>query len=289
MRKLALVLLLGLIAASSFAEGIRVMSYNIRLITPKDGGTAAWQYRRVATPAMIYDIRPAVFGVQEAHREQLDFILEQCPRYKEIGVGREDGADGGEHMSIFYNTDSLKLVKWGNYWLSETPDRPSKGWDAACRRTATWALFEVKSSGRKFYFVNTHLDHRGVKARKNGLQLLYDRIREMNGEDYPMVLTGDFNVMPDNSGLADINKLMSPARFTANDADSVGSFNGWGKYGESSAAPTLDGTPSKELLPIDYIYYKGFSACPSFKVARRQYAGVPFISDHYPIWADLEF
>jgi len=279
--------LLFAVCLSSFA-GIRVMSYNIRLVRGSDGPNS-WEFRRAATPAMIYDIRPTVFGVQEAYREQLDFILEQCPRYREVGVGREDGADGGEHMSVFYDADSLKLIRWGNYWLSETPERPSKGWDAACYRTATWVLFEQKSTGRKFYFVNTHLDHVGIEARKNGLQLIYERIGKMNREGYPMVLTGDFNVEPDDTGLANINKLMKPARFTAKDADSVGSFNGWGEYGASSAAPVLGSTPEAALLPIDYIYYSGFADCLTFKVVMRQYAGAKYISDHYPIYSDLVF
>lgn len=275
------------ISACAFAS-IRVMSYNVRMMKGKDGSNS-WEFRKVATPAMIYDIRPEVFGVQEAFREQLDYILEYCPCYKEVGVGRDDGADGGEHMSVFYNTDSLKLIKWGNYWLSETPDRPSAGWDAKYKRTATWTLLEVKSSGQRFYFVNTHLDHRGVAARKNGLKLIFDKIQEMNVEGLPMVLTGDFNVRPDNDGLTELNKLMKPARFTAIDADKCGSFNGWGKYGESTGAPTLDGAPVKELLPIDYIYYYKFSKCLTFKVVTRKYAGAEYISDHYPIYSDLEF
>jgi len=288
MRKLLVSLLFVIVATAVSAAELRVMSYNIRLYVGKDGENS-WEFRKYATPAMIYDIRPTVFGVQEAYRQQLDYIVEKCPGYKEVGLGREDGADKGEHMSVFYDSEILQLITWGNYWLSETPDRPSKGWDAACKRTATWVLFEIKSSGEKFYFVNTHLDHRGKEARKNGLRLIYDKIREMNKENYPMVLTGDFNVQPDNAGLADLNTLMKPARFNAQVADTVGSFNGWGKYGESEGAPTLDDKPSNTLLPIDYIYYAGFSNCLTFRVVRRQYAGVKYISDHYPVYADLVF
>ena len=288
MKRIIVIILAAVASLSAGAEGIRVMSYNIRLGVANDGANS-WTNRRDATPAMIYDVRPLVFGVQEAFRFQLDFILEQCPAYKCVGIGRDDGFDAGEHMSVFFNADSLKLVKWGSYYLSETPQVPSKGWDAACPRTATWCLFEIKTSGRKFYFVNTHLDHKGKEARRQGLKLLYERIGAMNRENYPMVLTGDFNVTPDNPGLEDINKLMKPARFTARDADTKGSFNGWGKYGESSAAPTLDGAPVKALLPIDYIYYSGFGSCTKFRVVTQRYADKPFISDHYPVYADLVF
>jgi len=288
MKKLSLAILFAIISTASFATDIRVMSYNVRLLRTSDGANG-WAFRKNATPAMIYDIRPVVFGVQEAYRDQLDFILEQCPRYKEVGVGREDGADGGEHMSVFFNADSLKLLKWGNYWLSETPDRPSKGWDAVCYRTATWVLFEHKSSGKKFYFVDTHLDHKGFEARKQGLQLIYDRIQLMNKENLPMVLVGDFNIKPDDPGLTDLNNLMQPARFTAKDADTDGSFNGWGRFGESKSAPVLTEKTTGTLLPIDYIYHCGFSECLTFKVVTRKYAGVEYISDHYPIYSDLRF
>lgn len=285
--KYRLLILFLCISSSAFAQ-IRVMSYNIRYGEAKDG-INSWEKRCVSTPAMIYDVRPEVFGVQEALTDQLEYVLKMCPIYKEVGVGREDGADGGEHMSVFYNTDSLKLITWGNYWLSETPDRPSMGWDAKHKRTATWLLLEKKSSGKRFYFVNTHLDHRGREARVKGIRMIYDNIQLMNKENYPMVLTGDFNILPDDECLVDINKLMKSARFNAVNADKSGSFNGWGKYGESKGAPTLDKKPKKALLPIDYIYYSGFKGCSTFRVVTQSYAGVPYISDHYPIFADLEF
>lgn len=288
MKRFFLVVFLCLSAMLNCAAQLRVMSYNIRYGAAKDGNNS-WEIRKNATPAMVYDVRPLVFGVQEAYAFQLEFICRQCPAYKCVGVGREDGFDEGEHMSVFFNTDSLTLVKWGSYYLSETPNVPSKGWDAACKRTATWCLFEYKPTGQKFYFVNTHLDHRGFAARRNGLKLLYDKIQEMNVEKLPMVLTGDFNITPDDPGLKDINALMNSARFAAKDADTCGSFNGWGKNGASSGAPTLEGAKTDDLLPLDYIYYSGFSDCLKFKVVTRQYADKPYISDHYPVYADLVF
>lgn len=288
MKRIATVLLLVLLSAAAWATDIRVMSYNIRLGVADDGDNC-WDKRRIATPAMLDAIRPDVFGVQEAYTFQLDYIYSECPRFAGVGVGRDDGKDDGEHMSVIYNSEVLELVDWGTYWLSETPDVPSFGWDAQCRRTATWTLLKIKATGEHFYFVNTHLDHVGKDARRNGLALVYDRISRMNPENYPMVLTGDFNVRPDDPCLEDVNKLMKPARFTAEDADTCGSFNGWGKYGESGGAPVLDGPKVKALLPIDYIYWMGFSRCLTFKVVRDSFLGVPYISDHYPIYSDLEF
>ncbi|MBO4671755.1 MAG: hypothetical protein J5640_07965 [Bacteroidales bacterium] len=288
MIKKASLFILALLLTLSASASIRVMSYNIRLGVAKDGDNA-WEIRKDATPAMLRDIHPAVFGVQEAYDFQVAYILEQCPEYKAVGVGRDDGVEQGEHMSVFYDTNLIELLEWGTYWLSETPDVPSFGWDAKCRRTATWTLLREIASGQKFYFVNTHLDHRGAVARKEGLALIYNRIQAMNPDGVPMVLTGDFNVLTDDECLADISTLMKSARFNSVDADTIGSFNGFGAYGNSSGAPTIKKKNVKlnELQPIDYIYYSGFDQSLCFKVVTQTYADRKYISDHYPIYSDL--
>jgi len=270
-------------------QNLRVMSYNIRLGVAADSSNH-WDIRKPATPAMLDDIRPDVFGVQEAFDFQINYILEKCPRFKAVGVGREDGISEGEHMSVFYDTTRISLKAWGTYWLSETPDVPSKGWDAACYRTATWTLLSDKKSKKDFYFVNTHLDHIGKVARREGLALIYNRIQKMNPEGLPMVLTGDFNVLPDDEGLRDLNSLMLSARFNSTEADAIGSFNGFGEYGESPSAPVMDGQEReiKSLKPLDYIYFSGFKS-NQFRVVTKSYNNIPYISDHYPVFADLVY
>ena len=253
-------------------DGVTVISYNIRFVTHRDGDNQ-WKYRAVASPAMIKDYAPDVFGVQEAVFEQLEYLDEKLPNYSFVGVGREDGKQKGETMAIFYNVKKVKLLDWGTYWLSETPDVPSKGWDAACKRTATWTLMEMKDSGKKFFYVNTHLDHVGVSAQQKGLDLIVSRIAEMNPDGLPMILTGDFNVEPKNPVLTELNTKMLNAKFTAEKTDSRATFNGWGE----------------RAIVIDYIYYAGFSACPEYETIVRQYKNVPYISDHYPIVAKLIF
>jgi len=242
----AAVILLALLAAGSCSRKaeINVISYNIRLGVAKDS-TNSWDIRKP----------------------------EQCPQYSAVGVGREDGIHEGEHMSVFFDSKRMELLDWGTYWLSETPDVPSLGWDAACKRTATWALLKDRRSGKRFWFVNTHLDHVGVVARREGLALIAGNIAAMNPEGLPMVLTGDFNVTPDDPGLEGIRAQMSDARVAAAKTDAAGSYNGWGR----------------ESKVIDYIWYSGFSGCPSFRVVTESFAGVPFISDHYPVEARLTF
>ena len=254
------------------AETIKVMSYNVRLGVAKDGDNA-WDLRKEATPAMLQDQDPLCFGVQEAYDFQIAYINETCPQYASIGVGRDDSVSKGEHMSIFYKKDLVEVEDWGTYWLSETPDEPSKGWDAACYRTATWALLKIKKTGTHFYYVNTHLDHVGVEARKNGLALIVDRIAAMNPEGWPMVLTGDLNVKADDPCLVDLDKKMKSARIYAEKTTDKTSFNGWGRASQA----------------IDYVYYSGFKKCTEFDVVDQSYAGKPYISDHYPVYAVLEF
>lgn len=253
-------------------DTLSVISFNIRMGEGKDG-TNSWQYRCPATIYMLRDKRPDIFGLQEAFDYQVLFIEENMRDYKSVGVGREDGKHEGEHMSIFYNKKTVSLLKWGTFWLSETPEKPSMGWDAACFRTATWALMKDKRSGHKFYYVNTHLDHVGKEAQKKGLALIVERIGEMNPEHLPMVLTGDFNVEGDDPVLTDLNKIMKNARVSAERTDRLNSYNGWGK---SSSV-------------IDYIYYSGFASCPKFETIQKKYGDFPFISDHYPIKAVLIF
>lgn len=249
---------------------LTVISYNIRQGVADDGDNS-WEHRRPATIEMLKDKHPDIFGVQEAFDFQISYITDNLPEYESIGVGREDGKNSGEHMSIFYNTEVIEMIEWGTFWLSETPEQPSLGWDAACRRTATWALLE--KAGHRFYYVNTHLDHIGKEAQKNGLALIVDRIDDINPEGYPMVLTGDFNVTPDDPVLDDLETMMLSARDKAAETDHLGTFNGWG--GSDSV--------------IDYIWYSGFSSCDRFETVRQQYGGIPYISDHYPVRAVLTF
>ena len=261
-------------SAEKAPKELKVMSYNIRLGVGKDG-TNSWQYRCPATIAMLEAQKPDVFGVQEAYDFQIAFIEEFCKDYKNVGVGREDGKKKGEHMSIFWNKKTVSLLKWGTFWLSETPEKPSKGWDADCIRTATWALMKDKKTGKKFYFVNTHLDHRGAEAQKNGLKLIVDRIGSINPEGYAMVLTGDFNIKPNNPALVDLDNKMQCTRKIAPKTDNENTFNGW--------------SIKKTDMIIDYIYVSGFSECPEYKTVTEKYYERPFVSDHYPVVSRLIF
>lgn len=222
---------------------------------------------------MLKEQMPEIFGLQEALDFQVDYLQENLPGYANVGVGRDDGVAKGERMAIFYNTERVELLDWGTYWLSETPDVPSKGWDAAYPRCATWSKMRLKDSGKEFFYVNTHLDHQGAESQRRGLDMIVKKIAEMNPAGLPMVLTGDFNVEPENPVLDELDSRMRSARASALDSSDKATFNGWG---------------SRAII-IDYIYHSGFAYCPEYKVIDKSYDSVPYISDHYPIVSRLKF
>ena len=251
---------------------LTVMSYNIRLGSADDG-TNSWQFRCPASVLMIEDRIPDVIGVQEALLPQLLFLDENCRSYDYVGVGREDGKKEGEYAAIIYNKKTVSVVKWGTFWLSETPEEPSKGWDAACIRSSTWAVMKSKASGKKFLFINTHFDHMGETARRESAALMISKIGELNPDGLPVVLAGDFNTGYTDPALSPVTDSMKNARKIAAITDSSATYHGWGKASEV----------------IDHIFYTGFRSCTRFETVTKPYAERKFISDHYPVEAVLVF
>jgi endonuclease/exonuclease/phosphatase family metal-dependent hydrolase len=174
------------------AQTFNVATFNIRYDNPRDTGNL-WVARAPVVSSLIRFHDFDIFGVQEALKNQLDDIRTALPHFSRYGVGRNDGKDGGEHSSIFYKKDKFKLLKSGDFWLSQTPDKPGLGWDATCcNRICSWVYLENKASGKKFYFFNVHFDHQGVVARKESAKLIIQKIKEIAGSQ-PVIFTGDLN------------------------------------------------------------------------------------------------
>ena len=262
----------GLPTPARKKKAVRLMSFNIRYWNNNADYENGWAMRRRAIPAMLDDVKPDVFGTQEITHVQIEYLDRKMPRYKHVGLFRE-GGDTGECPSIFYDAEIVSLEDWGGFWLSETPTQCSIGWDARYKRVAVWARLKMKESGKEFVFVNTHLDHKGQEARVKGLDLILDTLATINGKKLPVALVGDLNMLPDDKGMERITRTMKDARTVAVSSDDKYSFNGFGK--------TWTGI-------IDYIWFDGFRKCTDFKVVCKPYLHIPFISDHYPIRADLE-
>ena len=207
-----------------------VGSYNIRLKVSSDSVKGnVWQKRCQVICDQVNFMSPDIFGTQEVLHVQLLDMLQGLDGYDYIGVGRDDGKTGGEYAAIFYKPDRLRLLDQGNFWLSETPDRPGLGWDAACVRVCTWGRFagQTATDDEAFYFFNLHMDHVGVVARREGAKLIVRKIREI-AQGAPVIVTGDFNVDQKDeiysifteSGLLKDSYLASRLRFAEN-----GTFN----------------------------------------------------------------
>ena len=177
---------------------LQVGSYNIRYENKGDSLKGnGWGQRLpiIAQQILFHDLE--IFGTQEGYIGQLEGMKALLPGYEYIGVGRDDGKQAGEHSAIFYKTEVFDLLDHGDFWLSPTPDVPSKGWDAALNRICTWGHFRVKATRQELYYMSLHMDHIGVQARMESAKLVVEKIKEICGGK-PVVLTGDFNVDQNN-------------------------------------------------------------------------------------------
>ena len=272
----SLVMLAAISCQGEKTNTIKVISYNIRVGSGDWDGDNKWDNRKQASLNMINDEKPTLFGLQEATPIQMEYLIENLPQYGHIGVGREDGVASGEHMSIFYLKDEVELLDGGTFWLSETPEEPSMGWDAACKRTCTWTKLKMKSTGKEFVYMNTHLDHVGIEARKQGLALIVERANEIVPEG-TVFLTADFNALTTNPIFDDLKSVMKDAREEAPVTDRRGTYNGWNK--ENVNNPDC---------VIDHIFYRAAEA-HSFRVLCDKNYGAPYISDHYPVVMEATF
>lgn len=173
---------------------IKVASYNLRYDSDDDKKRGdGWETRLPVISNIIKYHDFEIFGTQEGLKHQLDALKATLPGYEYIGVGRDNGVDEGEHSAIFYDTHKFDVIESGDFWLSETPDVPSKGWDAVLPRICSWGHFKEKNTGFEFLFFNLHMDHVGKQARVESAYLVQQKMKEL-GSTLPAILTGDFNV-----------------------------------------------------------------------------------------------
>lgn len=199
MKQILMTIALTVASATLCAQTLNVASYNVRTHTPKDyehgnGWTQRVDYLCDVIRFSDFDI----FGAQEVRYEQLTDMLARLGDYTYVGVARDDGNCKGEFSPIFYKTERLTLLDSGTFWLSPTPDRPSKGWDAKYPRICSWGFFKDKVLHRKFWFFNLHMDHKGIEARRESAKQIVAHIAKTCGKRANVILTGDFNVAQDN-------------------------------------------------------------------------------------------
>lgn len=289
MKKLFLMLLPLLAIACSGNEGkeqttgnqeLKVMSFNIRYDNPGDS-LNNWKFRadRVADAILFYNAD--VVGTQEVLSNQLADLKERISdRYGMVGVGREDGKEQGEYAALWYKKDRFELCDSGNFWLSQTPEvAGSMGWDGACVRIASWAVLRDKESAKELLALNTHLDHVGQVARREGITLILDRVRELRG-DRPVVVTGDFNSTPESDVVAHITGDSIPGHLTNTRTASPLVYGPLWSYHEFGKLPL------EERVLIDYIFVGGPLTVDSYGVLAETNDG-RWLSDHCPVLATM--
>ncbi|HEY9185903.1 MAG TPA: endonuclease/exonuclease/phosphatase family protein [Salegentibacter sp.] len=208
-------------------QELEVMSYNIKFANETDGENS-WSQRKDHITRQIRFYAPGILGVQEALISQLKHFENEMDNYKYIGVGRDDGKEAGEFSAIFYNLWEVDILDEGTFWLSETPEEVSVGWDAAMERVCTYGKFREKVSDKKFWVFNTHFDHIGKEARENSARLIYKKISELNTEGLPVILMGDLNLEPDASGIKFLSEKMNDSKKVADlDFGPEGTFNAY--------------------------------------------------------------
>lgn len=261
---------------------LKVVTTNVRYGAADDGENC-WNNRKDLYAAAIKETKADIIGTQEALNYQKKFLDRKLKGYASVGVAREDGKEDGEYSAIFYRKDRFKAIECGNFWLSETPDVPSLGWDAACIRIASWAFLEEKATGKRFFFVNTHLDHVGAVARREGVKLLCRKAKEIGG-DCPMIITGDFNSGKDSDDIRYVKELglIHAYDIAAEKKLNPSSYHGYTDY--SVIAKMVPANRQPDI--IDYIFISQGS-CSYYEMLPQKRNG-KFISDHCPVMAQIK-
>jgi endonuclease/exonuclease/phosphatase family metal-dependent hydrolase len=260
---------------STNAQKITIGTYNIRYDNPGDTGNR-WVDRAPVVSNLIRFHDFDLFGIQEGLKNQVDDIATALPEYDHYGKGRDDGKDAGEHSTIFYKKDRFKVLKSGDFWLSETPDKPGKGWDATCcNRICSWLHLEDKKTKKQFYAFNVHFDHQGVVARRESSKLIIAKIKEIAGQA-PVLFTGDLNGGRDTewyqslatSGL--LTDVFTKVKFPYANNSSFNSFR----------------TPRGKTV-IDHIFMTKQFTASKWGILTDSYYG-KYPSDHFPVLAVVE-
>lgn len=252
---------------------ISVMSFNVRISSASDAGDRNWEVRKAGVFEMLKSIHPIVWGAQEAEPNQTKDIMAALPEYGAIGVDLHSVHDEVECDAIFYDKDSVQVLNSGTFFLTSTPDTPSRLPQSIHYRVCTWGRFKLIDGGREFYHFNTHLDTK-AEARPIEMEVIFEKIKEINNEEIPAYLTADFNTGENDEIFKPLlNYGYKSARKEALTGDSYATYTAWGTVSQI----------------IDHCFFYNFYAASKFTTIRQPWAGITYISDHYPISIILKF
>lgn len=270
MKKTLILVLSGLFfvfnSCSNSSENINIMTYNIRLDTEADG-INMWDNRKEGIVSLIKEERVDILGIQEGLPSQIEYLSKHLDGYSMIGEGR-DGGNNGEYSAIYYN-NKMKLIETETFWLSETPEIPSIGWDAAIKRITTVGLFKMIDSDKELLVYNSHFDHIGKIAREKSVGVILNHIKENDYQNRALIVMGDFNAKPDDLPIELLSEELDDSFKILPIENPIGTFNGF----------DLD---SKLLDRIDYIFTKNIKIT-NYKHLDKKLSSGLWPSDHLPI------
>lgn len=258
----------------SDAQTHNFATFNIRYANPNDVGNL-WADRLPHVASLIQFHQIELVGVQEALNTQLLDLTRELG-YSYIGVGRDDGTEKGEYAAILYNPEKFEILDQGTFWLSPTPEKPSKGWDAALNRICTWGKFK-DMRGKIFYVFNIHYDHIGQQAREESSKLVMAQVSLINKENAPAILMGDFNVRPDNAAYSTITS--NPDWQDARLISEIPSYGPAGSFTSFDWGKMPDGI-------IDHVFVKGDLKVIRHGILTDNY-GKKYPSDHFPVLVEV--
>ena len=271
MKNILILILSGLFfvfnSCSDTSEKINIMTYNIRLDTETDG-INMWDNRKEGIVSLIKEENVDILGIQEGLPSQIEYLSKQLDDYSMIGEGR-DGGNNGEYSAIYYKSKKMKLIETETFWLSETPEIPSIGWDAAINRISTLGLFKMVNSSMDVLVYNSHFDHLGKIAREKSAVLILNHIKENNYQNMPLIVMGDFNANPDELPIELLSEELNDSFKILPIENPIGTYNGF----------NLD---SNLLDRIDYIFTKNIKIT-NYKHLDRKLSSGLWPSDHLPI------
>ena len=259
------------IAEEALAQDLKIITYNVKI---SGDGLRSVEKRMPLIIETIKDHMPDSFGLQEADKAWVEGIAAGLEDYAYIAKYRDDGIAEGESSAVFYLKDKYELIDSGFFWLSETPDVPSLGWDAACNRITSYAILKDKSTGFTYAHFNTHLDHVGGVAQAESVALIASKIAEI-APDIPVVLTGDFNFDEGSYNYETLLKTgLKDSKFLAKEYDDHSTYHGYHVV-----------IPSTK--PIDFVFVNGYCKEVKSSVIESDFTHHILASDHFPIIVEL--
>lgn len=259
----------------TYSQNLSCMSFNLRYDNSGDGANI-WEYRKEAVAKMLNYYSPDFIGTQEGLSTQVSYLKRMLKNYALVGVGREDGKDKGEYCAIYYDSTRFAMINNATFWLSDTPEKVSTGWDAALPRICTFALFKNKTSGKQIWVFNTHFDHMGSMARKKSAELIIEKVRKINQGNLPIILMGDFNTGKVSEPIDVISSVMS-------EASEISEKPAYGPSG------TFNGFNSEIVVVncIDFVFVSKLKVSSVRHIDDRREDG-KFLSDHFPVFVGLK-